>query len=180
MPVRIRAANLDDAGAMARVHVDSWRTTYPGIVPAEYLAGLSYRKRELVWIDILAAGRPAESNFVAETDCGEIVGFAGGGPKREGNPAYPGELYAVYLLEEYQRAGVGRRLVSAVARQLLADGFPSMLTWVLEDNCPARRFYEGLGGTEVGRQTITIGGADLVEVAYGWRDVTGLADIASE
>ena len=175
MPVRIRVASLDDAGAIARVHVDSWRTTYPGIVPAEHLAGLSYRKRELVWADILSAGRPTESNFVAETDRGEIVGFAGGGPRREGDPAYRGELYAIYLLQRHQRAGVGRRLVSAVARQLLVDGFRSMLTWVLEDNRPACLFYEAIGGTEVGRQTITSGGADLVEVAYGWGDVSSLS-----
>ena len=180
MSVRIRAANPADAGPIARVHVDSWRTTYPGIVPAEYLAGLSYGKRQSVWADILSAGRTAESNFVAETDRGEIVGFAGGGLRREGDPAYRGELYAVYVLEEHQRLGVGRRLVSAVARRLLTDGFRSMLTWVLEDNGPACQFYEALGGTEVGRQTITMGGADLVELAYGWRDVAHLTAVAAE
>ena len=180
MAVRVRVANLKDAGPIARVHVDSWRTTYPGIVPVEYLAGLSYRNRESIWADILSSGRPAESNFVAETDCGEIVGFAGGGPEREGNPTYRGELYAVYLLEQYRGAGVGRRLVSAVARQLAVDGFCSMLVWVLEDNRPACTFYEALGGTEVGRQTVTIGGADLWEVAYGWDDVAGLAAVAAE
>ena len=70
--------------------------------------------------------------------------------------------------------GVGRLLVSAVARRLLVDGFRSMLLWVLEDNHPARRFYESLGGGLVGRETITIGGTDLVEVSYGWTDIAGL------
>ena len=122
MTLRVRVANLDDAGPIARVQVDTWRTTYAGIVPTEYLAGLSYRDRESKWTDILSAGRPVESNFVAETDGGEVVGFAGGGPEREGNPTFRGELYAIYLFEEYRRAGVGRRLVSAVARRLLDAG----------------------------------------------------------
>ena len=70
---------------------------------------------------------------------------------------------------------MGRRLVSAVARQLAVDGFCSMLVWVLEDNRPACAFYESLGGTTVGRQTVTIGGAHLAEVSYGWSDIAHLA-----
>ena len=41
--MRIRAAKPADAGSLARVHVDSWRSTYTGILPDEFLAGLSYR-----------------------------------------------------------------------------------------------------------------------------------------
>ena len=43
-----------------------------------------------------------------------------------------------------------------------------MLLWVLEDNRPAIRFYESLGGERVGRKTVTIGWVDLVGVGYGW------------
>ena len=159
---------------MSRVHVDAWRTTYAGIVPAGHLAGLSYRDRESRWERILTADRPAESNFVAETVGGDVVSLAGGGPEREGNPTYLGELYGIYVLEEHQRRGVGRRLVSAVARRLLADGFSSMLVWVLADNHPACRFYESLGGERVGRKSISLGGASLTEVSYGWRDIANL------
>jgi hypothetical protein len=41
----VREAGIDDAGAGARVHVESWQTTYAGIVPAECLTRLSYRPR---------------------------------------------------------------------------------------------------------------------------------------
>jgi hypothetical protein len=50
-----------------------------------------------------------------------------------------------------------------------------MLVWVLTNNTQARRFYEVLGGHYVREQNITIGGVDLTEVAYGWKDITGLA-----
>ena len=173
--MRIRSAKSSDAGPIARVHVDAWRTTYAGIVPDEYLAALSYSNRESSWDEILAEDQPGASIFVAETHGGEVVGFANGGPEREGNQTYRGELYAIYLLEGCQRKGVGRRLVSAVAQRLLVDGLRSMLVWVLQDNHPACRFYESLGGQEVGRKAIDIGGTDLIEVSYGWRDVAGLA-----
>ena len=83
MGVRIRTADPADAGPMARVHVDTWRTTYSGIVPAEHLAGLSYRDRESKWVDILTIASPTTSNFVAEAEGGEVVGFAGGGLERD-------------------------------------------------------------------------------------------------
>ena len=171
MNIRIRAATLKDAASVARVHVDSWRSTYAGIVPAEYLAGLSYRNRESAWKQLLTADRPGTSCFVAETEGGDIVGFANAGPEREGDSIYRGELYAIYILEGYQRMGIGRRLFSCVMRRLLTDGFNSTLLWVLVDNRPACRFYESLGGERVGRKTVAIGGAILVEVAYGWREI---------
>ena len=174
MGIRIRPANPADAGPMSKVHIDTWRTSYAGIVPADHLAGLSYLDRESRWLNILTTDQPATSNLVAETGSGDIVGFAGGGPEREGNPTYRGELYGIYLLEAFQRMGLGRRLVSAVARRLLADGFGSMLVWVLKDNHPACRFYESLEGELIGWKTIALGGADLAEVSYGWRDIANL------
>jgi hypothetical protein len=46
-----------------------------------------------------------------------------------------------------------------------------MLLWVFADNQPARGFYESLGGIPVAEDGFELGGAWLVEVAYGWRDL---------
>ncbi len=172
--IRVRAARPADAGPLARVHVDTWRTAYSGIVAPDYLAGLSYEARESQWDDILLANQPATSTFVAETADGEIVGFASGGPERQGDPTYLGEVYAVYVLQDHQRSGVGRRLAVAVVEQLRRDGFTSMLLWVLEDNRPDRRFYESLGGEQVRQRTLTIEGTDLPELSYGWKDISSI------
>ena len=93
-----------------------------------------------------------------------------GGPEREDNPTYRAELFLIYLLAEDRCQGLGRRLVSAVAGELRAEGFYSMLVWVLKDNNAACRFYESLGGELVGSKTITIGARCLVEVSYGWKE----------
>jgi hypothetical protein len=42
---------------------------------------------------------------------------------------------------------------------------------VLADN-PARHFYETLGGQQVTKSQIEIGGVKLDEVAYGWLDIS--------
>lgn len=128
-----------------------------------------------MWNNVLKADQPAKNVFVAEIEGGEVIGFAHTGLEREGGSTYPGELYAIYLLQEHQGCGIGRRLVSAAAQRLLDRGLHSMLLWVLEDNRPARSFYESLGGEQVGRKTINIGGKDVVEVCYGWRDISDIS-----
>ncbi len=73
-------------------------------------------------------------------------------------------------MESSQRLGIGKELFSAVVEGLVELGFQSMLIWVLEHN-PARSFYEALGGKQLRKQTIEIGGAMLQEFAYGWVNI---------
>lgn len=47
--MNIRKAVLSDAKGIAKVHVDSWRTTYANIMTEAYLNQLSYEKREEMW-----------------------------------------------------------------------------------------------------------------------------------
>ncbi|MEL6380901.1 MAG: GNAT family N-acetyltransferase [Cyanobacteria bacterium J06626_18] len=170
----IREAVHDDTTAMARVHVDTWRTTYRGIIPDEQLANLSYKKRENGWHQVLS-NAPKDGNFiyVAEDELGKITGFASGGVERGGNPVYQGELSAIYILKSYQRQGIGRELVRAVAQKLSQMEIHSMLVWVLAEN-PACRFYETLGGQKVYEKEIERGGAKLIEIAYGWLNTANL------
>ena len=172
--MRIREADVNDAAAIARVHVDSWRTTYTGILPDEHLARLSYDGRERVWRDILNKSESGEFVYIVEDGKREVVGFASGGPERSGDSLYRGELYAVYLLKDFQRRGAGRQLALASARKLLEAGQESMLVWVLAKN-PSRGFYEALGGELLSVKPIKVGEAALLEVAYGWRDLKTLA-----
>jgi len=137
-------------------------------VPDDYLAALSYEARERYWSRVVESGGP-EFVYIAEDESGQIVGFASGRPEGTGNRTYRGELRAIYILEQHQRKGIGRRLTLAVAERLAQVGIHSMLVWVLPDN-PACRFYEALGAREVGRKQIEIGGTSLEEIAYGWMD----------
>lgn len=172
----VRPGRIEDAPRIARVHVDSWRATYPGIVPEDYLAAVSYEDFEARWRGWLGDEPSVRATFwVAESTAGEIAGFASGGPRRdESYHHYESELYTAYLSRQHQRRGLGRRLLGAVAGGLLADGKRSMLAWVLAEN-PSRPFYEAVGGELLGSQEIGIGGVVLEEVAYGWDNIRILA-----
>ena len=53
--VRIRRATVDDAVAIARVRVESWRTTYRGMIPQPYLDGMCVEASATLWDKSLAA-----------------------------------------------------------------------------------------------------------------------------
>lgn len=165
----IRPALPADAAGIARVHVNTWRTTYKGIVWDEILAKLSVEEREQRWLKQIDAPEPDSFLYVAEQD-GQVIGFSCGGPERTNDALYKGEIYGLYLLKEYQRQGIGRMLVEASVISLLANGMSSMLIWVLREN-PSCRFYEALGGKYVREKKADIRGQILDEVAYGWDDL---------
>ena len=167
----MRRAEIDDAAAIARIHVATWRTSYRGLLPDDFLTSLDESWYEERWRRTL--GEPSGHAYVAEA-AGEVVGFASGGRERAGEDGYEGELYAIYILDDAQSRGHGRRLVQAVAGGLREMGLRDMIVWVLRDNHPARGFYERLGGTYVRVQPITIGSSLLQEVSYGWKSLDAI------
>ncbi|MER2028571.1 MAG: hypothetical protein ABS903_05315 [Solibacillus sp.] len=93
----IRKANLSDAPGIAKVHVDSWRTTYKGIIPQSFLDGLSYEQRTILWKNNISDKN--NTIYVAENE-GEIIGFVTGGKRNTNKEAGASDLTSIYLLEE--------------------------------------------------------------------------------
>lgn len=162
----VRPAGLDDASAIARVHVETWRTAYRGLLPDDFLQSLTHDHYTDRWRR--GIGDTVSRVFVAEDESG-VIGFASGGRERAGEDNYSGELYALYVADRAQHRGFGRLLVCAVVASLREMGLPDMIVWALRDNPDARAFYEHLGGAYLRTQPISIGETTLQEVAYGWR-----------
>jgi GNAT superfamily N-acetyltransferase len=171
-PHQIRPATPADAAGIARVHVQSWRETYAGIVPEAHLAGLDVAARTQRWHDSLSGAKPPWQAFVAVSDAhgGDILGFVSLGAAREDFNGFAGELYALYLLRAAQGTGIGRQLFDAARQSLKSCGINGMYLWVLADN-PTDGFYRHMGGRELGRKMLDIGGKDLEEIAYGWEEL---------
>lgn len=163
--VSIRAATIADCAAVAEVHVRSWKESFAGIVPRTFLDKMSVEKRAKAFEAGFAA--PFYRMYVAETPGRGIVGFADFGAPRENIEAYDGELYAIYLLPEFQRKGVGERLFGRGVAFLKGRGSSSMYLLALEVS-PYRAFYEKMGGRLVGKKQVEIEGATYEELIYGW------------
>jgi ribosomal protein S18 acetylase RimI-like enzyme len=138
------------------------------MLPNDFLDSLSESGYTDRWQRFIGDG--ASRVYVVE-DGGRLVGFASGGRERAGETGFNGELYAIYVLDDFQGHGHGRALVRSVVAGLKEIGLEDMIVWVLRDNRLARNFYERLGGTYVRAQPITIGSTTVEEVSYGWTNL---------
>jgi len=165
--LKIREANINDVEGIAHAHLLSWRETYRGIITESYLSNLSVEQRKKNWIWTFNHLNMNESICIAEEMDGRIVGFSNSGKNRSTEYDYDGELYAIYLLKEYQNKGIGRMLFEASVERLRSSGYKRMMLWVLKDNLTLG-FYQRFGGTVIGEKGVTIGEQELVELAVGW------------
>jgi ribosomal protein S18 acetylase RimI-like enzyme len=165
----IRPATVDDAAGIAAVHVQSWRSSYAGIVPQAHLDSLDVDARTKSWTKLLAPSESPHFHAVAVDEGERIVGFVDAGKNRDAPVEFRGELFAIYLLDEAKGTGAGNALFDAAASWLRENELAPFLLWVLKDNARARRFYAKAGGVVAGEKPHPVGGKPLVAVAYGWR-----------
>ena len=169
LQISCRLAFVDDAAAVARVHAESWRTTYQGILPESVVANRDARRYQEFWQGNIKARRSIV--LVAEDAQTNVVGFVSFGLPREKGVTFDAEIYALYVLQGHQRQGVGRTLLAEVARRLVRQGLFSFYLWALKSN-PARLFYDALGAEELTERDERIGDFAVKEVAYVWRDLS--------
>ena len=169
--MEIRRATEKDITGIAHVHVETWRSTYTGIIPDEYLDSLTIENRTKNWQRNLRTLHSVI--FVAENEAKEIIGFAAGGPEQTRDPYYQAEIYAIYILKHDQRKGIGKQLIQPIVELLAAKKYKNIIIWALEQNAN-RTFYESLGGQLVASKTISIYGKELMEVGYGWNNIKDL------
>lgn len=170
--MKIREANISDEKGIGKVHVDSWLSTYKGLIPDEKLNQLSYKKSEKKWKQNIenSLRSPEEILLVAEVD-GEIIGFCNGGLNKDiKTQEYQSCLSAIYILKEFQRKGIGKNLISKFVEYIQKLNLNSMLIWVLEEN-QSRAFYEKMGGLVVAETDYEFSGKLLKAIGFGWKNL---------
>lgn len=168
--IEIRHAEFEDAAGIARVQIDTWRAAYQRIMPPRLLSDMSDIRISAFWAQVIAEAQGKAFCFVASF--GErVVGFASGGPRQHSEDLTRGEVYALYVLPEFQGRGVGRRLVATSFERMLELGMTEGRIWTLRENAPARAFYARVGGTQTDNGYNDIGGIRYPEVAFDWPDL---------
>lgn len=162
-----REATSADIPALAHLHVDAWRATYERIYPLTEHETPTYEIREHQWINAFKTLDNSWFCYVVQ-DQDTLVGFAKGIPSA--HPDFPGELSKIYLLRDYHRQGLGRKLMGYTARWFLGKDISSMLLHADAKN-PSCRFFEAMGGEKL----LTARGE--FHGSYGWRDLRRLAEL---
>ena len=146
----IRKARPEEAERIIDINIKVWNTTYKDIIPQEIIDKL--QTKDQARIEKNAKSIEEKSNtFVAEID-GEIVGYTTYGKARDENYPNAGEIYAGYILDDYQGLSLGRRMAVACMEEMIKDGYMTLITKCLEGN-PSNEFHKSLGGEFVGQSS---------------------------
>jgi len=129
---------------LARVHIDSWRRAYRGLVPDAHLAELDYTRGAKRFEQSLSTN--SEETYAA-LQSGQIVGFITLGACRDTDvdQESTGEIWGIYLAPEHWRKGIGRTLCKWAEAKLVSRGHSVAVLWVFTGNDQACRFYEAMG-----------------------------------
>lgn len=166
--ISYRKASIEDCLEVAKAHVRSWRESFAGLVPETVMERITVEKRTKVFKERFQSS--AYKMYVAEVADGGIIGFADCGEPRNEIDGYQAELYAIFLLPEFQGSGVGRRLFSLCVEAVVKSGKSSMYLYAFE-NSPYRSFYDKMGGVVIEKRQVEIEGTLFNAVVYGWKNL---------
>ena len=168
--VSVRPARDSDAGEIGRIQIDTWRTGYANLLPAEVLDALTAEHAAAAWRDaVLEPPTPRHHVLVAQEQQW-TVGFAAFGPAEdlEADDPEPDTTLAISpLLVEprWGRRGHGSRLLAAVVDTARADGLTRAVVWVPEADTSSLNFFTSAGWAPDGlARALDTGAGELREL----------------
>lgn len=168
LALKVCPASTTDAAEIARIYIEAWRDTYPGIVPDGLLRAMTLSGQTARWASAIARH---EAVLVAHHPLEGIVGMTSFGRARDAGSGPDGEIYTLYVDPAFYGCGAGRALMAAAFAELRKEGFAACIVWAHAKN-PARYFYERLGGRLVAERTGWLMGEAVPEAGFAWPTLT--------
>jgi ribosomal protein S18 acetylase RimI-like enzyme len=166
--LRIRQAGREDADLIARMHAASWKDAYRNILPREYLDDDLEGERRRHWHKKM--NELNDSDFVLIAEENDLpVGFIS--VWNEDSREYDAFIDNLHVLPGEKGNGKGSALMMQAAEMLVRSGKKSFYLWVLDQNVPARVFYERMGGTATDKSLFEIRGEKIPETRFVWADL---------
>lgn len=155
----IRKALEKDAKSIVNINISSWKETYEGIFPSEFLENLEQKRDE----SIAKCLNKISEYIVCEID-ENVVGFLRFGRNKKGYSDRYAEIYALYIASRYKRKGIGKNLLDYAFRNLKGI-YDNVLISTLENNS-ATKFYEKCGGYQIGTCSFKLDNKEYTEKLY--------------
>ena len=136
----LRDATEQDIPELGKLHAMTWAQTYNAKNPNIPLRQYQWRKafaeeNDGSWFCIIVVNKK-----------NELVGFAKGKINKDENSSQlHGDLNKIYLLSDYQRLGLGKKLFRLVVQRFLSKGVDDMTLFGVPQN-PSCAFHEAMGG----------------------------------
>ena len=169
----VRPARPDDAPAIARVQVITWRTAYRELLPPDVLDEWDEDAAAASWRAAIASPQTPGHGVLVAVEQDQVVGFAAYGPAelaagQAPEPAGPTTEIAILLVEpRWGRRGYGSRLLAGISDLARAAGAVHLQAWLPETDQVSARFLEAAGWAEQGwLRTLDTGEGSLREIRW--------------
>lgn len=161
MSINIRKVTINDLRIISNIHVDTWRNSYKGILSNNFLANLSYDKQLEKWLNrLIYNNNNNEFMYLIEYNS-EIVGFSSANI----TDSYDGYINTIYIKNEYQKKGLGKKLFLFIKRKLNELGARRIFLWCFEEN-KNKNFYLKLNGRIVNQQIVNLDNKSIREIQF--------------
>jgi ribosomal protein S18 acetylase RimI-like enzyme len=134
-----------------------WRSSYAGILSAEYLDTLSDRERAKALQKLSDEGL---IEFLGIRQKGILAGVCGYGKSITEDFLNDGEIYSIYLSPECIGKGYGHALFSEAEKSLINKGYTDFVVNTFTANTRALLFYINHGYSIIKEKTIRFGDSD--------------------
>ena len=125
MNYTIRLANQNDCKELSELKHQVWTETYRGIYSDEKIDNFDYLKNEKYFLD---------------------VGYMSCGTPLRPYKDYKQDVGLLYILQKYQRKGIGKELFNIAYRSIKENGYKKFFISCNKYNTSAQAFYKKMGG----------------------------------
>lgn len=157
--ITIRKATPEDALGISIVNVYTWKTTYSGLIPEDFINSRIEKVTEIA--ERNKREIEEKDNYIVATVDDIIVGFACYGESREEEFINAGEIYAIYVLSGFQGKGIGEKIFTACIEELKKNRFDSVIINCLKGN-NSLEFYKRMGAKIIGEREDKIRGILMI------------------
>lgn len=168
--IEIRKGNPEDLEEITYVNRKTWKTTYPTIIEQDFLNNISLtipkdvleiKKREII---------EKKANYIVALDNNKVIGMLKYLTTNNKNYKDTAEIQALYLLEKYQKKGIGKQMVNIAIKEMLKNNYKNMIIGCLEEN-PSNEFYKKIGGKYIGKRDFLLNGKTYRENVYFYKNI---------
>lgn len=171
MNLIIRKGIMQDAKGVVEVNTYTWLTTYKGIMPEEVLQNRVNTMKQR--ISKVEKSIIEDDNLYVALNDEKVVGIITYGKSRNEKYKNAGEIYSIYVLDEYQGLGLGKKLFFKGINELINNGYNSMIVDVVDGN-KTIHFYEKYGGVNVEDRIDDFGTAKVTEHIMFFKDLKSI------
>ncbi len=119
----------------------------------------------------------SKENIIGRTRVGEFLVLLGGGKLIATGSLAEGEISGVFVDPQFQRSGIGARMMRALEGRAVENGWAEVH---LDVSLPSRGFYERLGYQIMEERSIDVGGGERLDYWHAKKRLFQSPDKSSE